>query len=137
MLALSTKSHYGLCAILEIAGNYGSRLTQAREIVEKYKIPQPYLEQLLNRLSKSGIIKSIRGKNGGYDLAAYPSEITLLNVLEALEGGGLELCKWSNLLSVWGIFNDIEDNVREKMSISIHDLMMREKENRSEMMLYI
>lgn len=86
MLALSTKSHYGLCAILEIAGNYGSRLTQAREIVEKYKIPQPYLEQLLNRLSKSGIIKSIRGKNGGYDLAAYPSEITLLNVLEALEG---------------------------------------------------
>ncbi|HON10606.1 MAG TPA: Rrf2 family transcriptional regulator [Chitinispirillaceae bacterium] len=136
MLALSTKSHYGLCAILEIAGNYSSRLTQAREIVEKYKIPQPYLEQLLNRLSKAGIIKSIRGKNGGYDMAAHPSEITLLDVLVALEGE-LELCKWSNLLSVQGIFNDIEDNIREKMSISINDLLMREKENRSEMMFYI
>ena len=84
---LSCKSEYALLALLELATHYdrGEPL-QIRQIAAQQGIPDRYLEQLLATLRRSGIIRSQRGAKGGYILARSPRAITLLDVVECLEG---------------------------------------------------
>jgi Rrf2 family protein len=84
---LSCKSEYALLALLELATHYdrGEPL-QIRQISAQQGIPDRYLEQLLATLRRSGIIRSQRGAKGGYMLARSPRTITLLDVVECLEG---------------------------------------------------
>jgi Rrf2 family protein len=84
---LSCKSEYALLALLELAAHYeqGEPL-QIRQIAAQQSIPDRYLEQLLATLRRSGIIRSQRGAKGGYILARDPRAITLLDVVECLEG---------------------------------------------------
>ena len=86
MFAFTTKSRYGLSAILEMAKNYGRGPLQVREIAARHGISAQYLEQLLGRLVKPGLIKAVRGQKGGFVLARAPQKIALIDVLEALEG---------------------------------------------------
>lgn len=86
MLRLSKKGEYGLRAMFEIARNYGKGPITIREIAERQDISVPYLEQLLNRLRRDGLIKSVRGPGGGYVLAGNPRNISLGEVLNILEG---------------------------------------------------
>ena len=86
MFSFTTKSKYGLSALLEIANHYGGPPLNVREIAAKHKISPQYLEQLLGHLSKPGLVKAVRGQNGGFVLARHPREILLIDVLEALEG---------------------------------------------------
>jgi Rrf2 family protein len=62
-----------------------------KEITKKEDLPQDYVEQILMRLRRKGIIKSIRGAQGGYLLAQKPSQISVKDVLEALEGDTFEI----------------------------------------------
>jgi Rrf2 family protein len=86
MFDLTTKSRYGLSAILEIAKSHGHNRLQVKDIAARHNISPQYLEQLLSRLLRSGLVRAIRGQKGGYVLARPPYEITLMEVLEALEG---------------------------------------------------
>lgn len=70
----------------ELARNYPSRHLKIADIAETANVPANYLEQLLVALKKEGLVKSIRGANGGYQLAKAPSEISIYMVLQALEG---------------------------------------------------
>ncbi|MDA0267266.1 MAG: Rrf2 family transcriptional regulator [Cyanobacteria bacterium] len=85
---LSCKCEYVLLALLELATHHptGDRL-QIRQIATRQNIPERYLEQLLLVLRKGGLVQSMRGMHGGYLLARTPKEITLLEVLECIEGG--------------------------------------------------
>jgi len=85
-LQLSTKSRYGVRAILELALAYGKKPLQVRAIAKRQAISSKYLEQLMAMLKSAGLLKSVRGSKGGYLLARPPTEITLYHVLEALEG---------------------------------------------------
>jgi Rrf2 family transcriptional regulator, cysteine metabolism repressor len=86
MLNLTAKSKYGLAAILAIATTQDHRPVQSKTIAEQYRIPQPYLEQLLLDLKKAGVIHSVRGCQGGYTLAKSPEQLTVLDVVLSLEG---------------------------------------------------
>jgi Rrf2 family transcriptional regulator, cysteine metabolism repressor len=86
MLNLTTKSRYGLPAVLELAKNFGSGPLHVKDIAAKHKISPQYLEQLLNRLIRIGLVQAVRGQKGGCVLGRPPNEITLIEVLEALEG---------------------------------------------------
>ncbi len=86
MINLTVKSKYGLSAILAIATAQDHKPVQSKSIAEKYRIPQPYLEQLLLDLKKAGLIHSIRGCYGGYTLAKSPEQLTVLDVVLSLEG---------------------------------------------------
>lgn len=86
MLRLSKKGEYGVRAMFEIAMNYGKGPITIREISDIQDISIPYLEQLLNRLRREGLIKSVRGPGGGYILTRNPRNITLGEVLNVLEG---------------------------------------------------
>jgi len=85
-MRVSTRSDYGLRALIELAGNYGGGPLQSSEIALRRHIPEQYLDQLLTTLRKAGFIRSVRGPAGGHELLRHPSEITVREVIEALEG---------------------------------------------------
>lgn len=85
MPLISTKGTYGLAAICELSKHKEDSPMQIKEIALNANIPQNYLEQLLGKLRRAGIVKSIRGAKGGYILARSPEEIKILDILMALE----------------------------------------------------
>lgn len=86
MLRLSTKGQYGVRAMFEIAKGYPDAPTTIKEISGRQDVSSAYLEQILNTLRRSGLIKSIRGPGGGYVLKRRPSEISIGAILRELEG---------------------------------------------------
>ncbi len=85
-MKLSTKGRYGVKAMVDLAINYGKEPVSIKSISSRQNISEYYLEQLFSVLRKSGLIKSVRGANGGYILDKAPVDITVYEVLEVLEG---------------------------------------------------
>ncbi|NJO39422.1 MAG: Rrf2 family transcriptional regulator [Cyanobacteria bacterium CRU_2_1] len=86
-MELSCKSEYALLALLELTAHYdeGEPL-QIRQIAAQQNIPDRYLEQLLATLRRAGLVRSQRGAKGGYLLGREPWKITLLEVINCIEG---------------------------------------------------
>lgn len=72
--------------MLELARQYGSGPVQSHDIATSQDIPEPYLNQLLTQLRKAGLITSRRGPGGGHALARPASEVTVAELIVALEG---------------------------------------------------
>ena len=85
-LKLSTKGRYGLRAVFEVGLKYGEEPVSIKTISENQGISESYLEQLFKNLRKEGIVKSIRGAQGGYELTKHPSLVKVSDVINALEG---------------------------------------------------
>lgn len=85
-MKLSKKSRYGLKALVDLAVNSGSGHVALYSIAERNGISAQYLEQVFAGLKKAGIIRSIKGPQGGYFLAEDPEQVTVASVIEALEG---------------------------------------------------
>ena len=77
---------YGVRALVDLAQNAHGGLVPAAAIAKRQAIPEPYLERLLNTLSKAGIIRSHTGPQGGHALAMEPSEISLGMVMNIFDG---------------------------------------------------
>ncbi|HTZ17845.1 MAG TPA: Rrf2 family transcriptional regulator [Dissulfurispiraceae bacterium] len=86
MLRLSTKGQYGVRAMFEIAKGFPDMPVTIREISERQDVSVAYLEQILNRLRKAGLIKSVKGPGGGYLLSRNPGNISIAAILNELEG---------------------------------------------------
>src|SRR5437588_8518642 len=86
MLKISQKTEYALRAMLQLAGGTGGPLISAREISEQQRIPLRFLEQQLGSLSKAGLVESFRGAGGGCRLAKDAADITVADVVDAIEG---------------------------------------------------
>ncbi len=85
-MRVSTRSDYGLRALIELAGHYGQGPLQSSEIALRRHVPEQYLDQLLTALRKAGFIRSVRGPSGGHELVRGPETICIREVIEALEG---------------------------------------------------
>src|SRR6187200_1500829 len=89
MLKVSQKVEYGMRAMIELAlrrDRDGDGLVPARAIAESQRIPLRFLEQQLGALHKAGLVESFRGAGGGCRLAKDPSEITVAQIADAIEG---------------------------------------------------
>lgn len=86
-MRLSTRSSYGLLAMYVLALRYPQGPVSVSSISEKEKISLPYLEQILNRLKKEGLVGAERGPKGGYRLAKSPEAITIGEIMRVLENG--------------------------------------------------
>ena len=86
-MKLSTRGRYGIHAMYDLAEHYGSGPQSIKLIAERQGIPEAYLEQLIAILRREGLVISNRGAQGGYRLVRPPAEITVGEVLRALEGG--------------------------------------------------
>jgi Rrf2 family protein len=84
---VSTRGDYASRALLSLALHGGqTEPTSVRDIAERTGLPQPYLEQILLALKGAGLVRSKRGVGGGYVLARDPGEITLAQVVSAVDG---------------------------------------------------
>ena len=85
-MIFSTKSEYGVRVMVELARRGGAEPVALAEIAEHEGLPLAYLEHLVARLRRAGLVESRRGAHGGYLLAREPAQITMAEVVEALEG---------------------------------------------------
>lgn len=85
-MKISTKGRYGLKAMVDLAANTDQGYISLKSIAERQEISETYLEQLFSALKKAGLVKSVRGAQGGYILAKPASETSVREVLTALEG---------------------------------------------------
>lgn len=85
-MRLTAKSEYGVLAMIDLACNHGEGPVSAREVAERRGIPPRFLEQLFVALRRAGLVTAVRGARGGFVLVGEPADITVLQVVEALEG---------------------------------------------------
>lgn len=85
-MKLSTKGRYGLRALIDLAQYSGEGPVSTTSISARQDLSERYLEQLMSMMKKAGLVRSIRGAGGGYVLAKDMKEISVGDVLRALEG---------------------------------------------------
>ena len=85
-MKLSTKGRYGLRALIDLAQNGGEQPVSITSISTRQDISERYLEQLMSMLKKAGIVRSVRGAQGGYTLTRRPDEYTVGMILRLTEG---------------------------------------------------
>ena len=86
MMKLSTRGRYGVRLMLDLSLHYGENNQLLKDIAKRQEISEKYLWQLIKPLKVAKLIISARGAHGGYKLARSPSEITLKEIVEVLEG---------------------------------------------------
>jgi len=133
-MKLSTRTRYGLRALLELAKNYGKGPLQLKVIAKQQDISVKYLEQLMAVLKLAGIVKSVRGPSGGYVLSKNPGELKLGECFNCLEGKSItpecvydkNLCSKSDNCTVRGLWVDLQNTVTEFFqSITMQSLIDR------------
>lgn len=85
-MKISTKGRYGLRIMTDLAVNGNEGCVSLKDIAEREHLSEKYLEQIINQLSKAGLVKSVRGAKGGYRLTKTAEEITVEDILKATEG---------------------------------------------------
>ncbi|MBW4444709.1 MAG: Rrf2 family transcriptional regulator [Plectolyngbya sp. WJT66-NPBG17] len=144
ILELSGRTKYALMAMLEMASIYDTGETlQIRQIAAAQDIPDRYLEQLLATLRRGGLISSERGKKGGYLLARSPQKITLLEIVNCMEGGEASSSETSDdseavsvqaISQVWQNVKRAADDVLGKNSLQ--DLLEKRNYLQNPMAMY-
>lgn len=139
-MKLSTKGRYGLKAMLDLAVHSCEGQVSLKSIAERQEISENYLEQIFAVLKKAGLVKSIRGSQGGYILSQSADKITVGSVLRALEGSLAPVdcvleddpseCKRAELCVTRIIWEKIRDSINEVVdSITLKDLLDEVKKN--------
>jgi Rrf2 family cysteine metabolism transcriptional repressor len=137
MFSLSSKGNYGIAAILELAANYGNGLLHLKDIAQKRKIPKHYLVQLLNGLLKAGLVRSVRGNKGGYELNDDPANVSFLQVLEMLEGE-MELGKsYLETDAVKELFKGAEIEIKKMFDVTLSELLLKQQQYDNNVMFHI
>lgn len=83
-MKLTTRGHYSVKALLDLSLQQGFGPESVRAIAQRQDIPAPYLEKLLIEMRRAGLVNSVRGVQGGYQLACEPAQISLGQILEAV-----------------------------------------------------
>jgi Rrf2 family cysteine metabolism transcriptional repressor len=86
MIKFSTRGEYGIRMMVEVARHDGTGPVSLTDVSREEDLPLPYLEQLVGKLRKADLLVSRQGAHGGYQLTRSPKEITIGDVLRALEG---------------------------------------------------
>lgn len=84
-MRVTTWAEYGLIVSLSLARRVGDGPVAARELAEGERLPHDYVEQILLRLRRAGLVESVRGAKGGYLLARDPHDVSVKDVMEASE----------------------------------------------------
>ncbi|MGB4439356.1 MAG: RrF2 family transcriptional regulator [Sedimentibacter sp.] len=143
-MKISTKGRYGLRAIIDLSLNSNGDYVSLISIAERQDISKNYLEQVFSALRKSGIVKSVKGSQGGYLLNGRTSAIKVGDVLRALEGdlsvvkddginkNKIEICIKKNL------WDKIDEKLNEVIdNLTLEDLINEYNKDKNALMYYI
>ncbi len=139
-MRISSKGRYGLAAMIEIARNYesGAYITVV-SLSEKLGISKIYLEQVFSLLKKAGLVRAVKGAQGGYRLAKPPQNLSAFEVLGALEQSLFEKTEPSVAKAAGDIeramqsavFSALDDAVAETLrKVSLYDLVDEAEKHR-------
>jgi len=129
MAGITTKGMYGLAAMYQLMRSSKGVPVQIKEIAEKGDIPQNYLEQILVLLRRNGLVKSVRGANGGYMLAKNPEDISIFDILNTLEDGICNPAATSTSNEVLNLFwREKQKKVREAFDVTLAELEKYEQQ---------
>ncbi|MBU1026679.1 MAG: Rrf2 family transcriptional regulator [Candidatus Margulisbacteria bacterium] len=129
-MKFSIKVQYGIQALLELAVKYGGGLNQIGDIAQSQKIPVRYLEQILLILKKKGLVSSSRGKEGGYSLLKHPADVSVLEIIECLDGP-IELSnkKMKKVPVVFEAFEKIQNNIiNDLRELTLEDMALKKRQ---------
>jgi len=148
-MRISTKGRYALAAMIHMAANYenGEKLTVI-SISERLGTSKIYLEQIFSLLKRGGLLNSVKGAQGGYQLARIPRQITAADILSAVELSLFEEPKDTvsdnapeiDKAICLSVFNVLDKKIKETLeSITLEALVFSAEENKSDgkMMFYI
>lgn len=130
MLRISKLTDYGTVVLAHLAGGYGG-VVSAAEVADATGLALPTVSKLLKALARAGLVTSMRGANGGYQLARSPSEISAADVIDALEGpvsitecSSLDShCEHEGVCSVGGTWQRINVAIRRALDdVTLIDL---------------
>ncbi len=132
--------------VLDMAAYYGQGPIESADIANRQYIPEQYLDQILMALRKEGLVKSIRGPKGGHMLAKPPGQITMAQVMQALEGyvppmeclPNPDFCKLSPVCGLREVWQKIDIMTQQVLnSTTIEELAQRHRTGNTEAMYYI
>ena len=144
-MKISAKTEYACIAMLELASQFGSgEPVRIRRIAERHDVPPRFLVQILLQLKGAGLVNSVRGAAGGYQLIKPPETVSLGQVMEVIDGkreGGEKACSASPdspavkvLLQAWQEVNTVQRKMLDEISLA--ELLERAK-SQDEQMYYI
>src|SRR5687767_11423646 len=90
-MRITTWAEYALICSVHLAHRYGSGPVNGRVIAASERLPADYVEQILLRLRRAGIVTSVRGSHGGYQLARSPNELSVREIVSAAEHATFDL----------------------------------------------
>jgi Rrf2 family protein len=124
-MKLSTKGRYGLRAMVDLAVYSNGEHVSLFNIAQRQNISENYLEQVFSILRKAGLVKSVKGAQGGYVLGDKPSRILIGSILRALEGNLSIIDEEVNLNGIEGdaILACISINIWEKLNNKINEFV--------------
>ena len=134
-MKLSTKSRYGLRAIIEVARCYGGAPAKRKDIAASQNLSDSYLENILIVLKNSKLVETTRGMKGGYVLSRNPSQVTVLDVIDSLEGtlnliecvDAPTVCNKSENCATRTVWKELSDSWKSVLSkITLQELLERE-----------
>ncbi|MFW5787314.1 MAG: RrF2 family transcriptional regulator [Halanaerobiales bacterium] len=140
-MKVSTRGRYGLRAMVELAKHKGSGAIPLRKIAEKQQISEQYLEQLFSNLRQADLVKSVRGAKGGYLLNNSPENITVKDIISALEGPIApvdcvkdegEVCELINECVTHDLWEELQDCIKDMLnSVTLEDLKQKSIKRKS------
>jgi len=125
-MKLTTRGHYSVKALLDLSLQPGYQPASVKTIAQRQDLPAPYLEKLLIEMRRAGIVKSIRGARGGYQLACKPEQISLGKILEAVGETIEPLPNYSadyNLAEDWVTFS-LWQRLHQKLKEALYSITL-------------
>ncbi|MCI5956442.1 MAG: Rrf2 family transcriptional regulator [Clostridiales bacterium] len=139
-MKLSTRGKYGLYAMYYLASHAGEG-PQTLQSISTVGVPKQYLEQLLGNLRRAGLVSTVRGAQGGYQMATRPEETSLRDIIDAVEGP-IELsecasvgsaCQKSGTCPVRWVWQRVTDSINAELEkIKLSDMLTQPCESEEE-----
>ena len=119
---VTREADYGVRCVLYLARN-AQEISSVNEIAKAMHIPKSFLAKIVQRLVKAGIVKSVRGVSGGFSLAKKPKNISILDVIKAIQGNAAinvcaidkKVCRLSNTCSVHPIWVELREIIEKRL----------------------
>ena len=137
-MKLSTRGKYGLYAMYYLAAHAGEGPLPLQSISTMGGVPKQYLEQLLGNLRRAGLVSTVRGAQGGYQIAAAPENVTLRDIIDAVEGP-IELSECASADNTSGtcpvrwVWQHVTDSINSELEkIKLSDMLTQACESEEE-----
>lgn len=135
-MRLTTKGRFAVTTMIDLALNSGDGPVTLAAISERQKISLSYLEQLFGRLRRYGLVESVRGPGGGYCLARPDADITIADVvravdemLDATQCGGLQNCRQAQRCMTHELWSTLNDRIYEFLSsVTLADEVKKQRQ---------